>query len=127
MVPAEEGTLRLIGYWRGPTSPQWPDPANFVDPDWDLHERETVVQYLQGGFIFRAFGGLSPCRFCGKANGALELTDGTWYWPDGLAHYLTDHHLRLPRVFVEHVYEELDRLGDFRQDTEWWGKQGGLD
>jgi hypothetical protein len=33
-----------------------------------------------------------------KANGALESTDGQWYWPDGLSRYGTAHNVRLPQV-----------------------------
>lgn len=105
-------TLRLIGYWLGPAAPDWPDPRNFIDSSWDARDRKTAAQYLTGGFIFSAFGGLSSCRICGRDNGALELTDGTWYRPDGLVHYVTENDVRLPQEFVEHVYAELDRLGD---------------
>jgi hypothetical protein len=127
MGRAGQATLRLIGYWAGPTAPDWPDPRDFVDPSWDSHDRETVVDYLTHGFILRAFGGYSTCRFCGKENGALEVSDGTWYWPDGLAHYLTEHGVRLPREFVEHVYAELDRLSEADRETEWWRSRGGIE
>ena len=79
------------------------------------------------GFILRAFGGYSTCRFCGKENGALEVSDGTWYWPDGLAHYLSEHDVRLPREFVEHVYAELDSLSEADRETEWWRSRGGIE
>ena len=60
------------------------------------------------------------CRICGQENGALELTDGTWCWPDGLAHYLRDHDVRLPQVFVDHVNAQFERLEVPDQDIEWW-------
>ena len=112
--------LRLIGYWAGPMAPGWPDVREFVDPEWDRDERELVTDYLRSGFVFRGFGGVSMCRFCGCANGALELTDGTWYWPDGLAHYVEDHAVRLPAEFVRHVLAEVDKLEDVERDVGWW-------
>jgi len=73
--------------------------------------------------VFRAFGGVSTCRFCGHQNGALELSDGVWYWPDGLVHYVTEHDVRLPSEFVEHALEYLELLGDSDRDVEWWRSQ----
>jgi hypothetical protein len=123
VVRTGRSALRLIGYWTGPTAPDWPDPTDFVDPSWDQGERETIADYLRGGFVFRAFGGVSSCRFCGRENGALELSDGVWYWPDGLAHYVADHDVRLPSEFVEHTLVYLDLLGDSDRDVDWWHSQ----
>ena len=95
---------RLLG---GPTVSDWPDPRDFVDPTWDQGERETIADYLRCGFVFRAFGGVSTCRFCGHQNGAFELSDGVWYWPDGLVHYVADHDVRLPSEFVEHALSSI--------------------
>lgn len=118
--------LRLVGYWDGPMAGGgWPDVRGFVDGEWDREERRDVVDYLGQGFVFRGFGGISRCRFCGVENGALELTDGVWYWPDGLAHYLVEHEVRLPRVFVEHVLAAMGRLEDAETDTAWWKGQRG--
>lgn len=119
-------TLKLIGYWAGPRAPGWPDPQDFVDSSWDREEREDVAAYLTQGFVLRGFGGVSTCRICGVKNGALELTDGTWYWPDGLAHYLTAHDVRLPQIFVDHVGAELDRLENVDPEIDWWRAQSGL-
>ncbi|GAA3594607.1 hypothetical protein GCM10022235_77300 [Kribbella ginsengisoli] len=96
-----------------------------MDHSWDEQEREDVADYLTQGFVFRAFGGVSMCRFCGIGNGEVELTDGSWYRPEGLAHYLTDHGVRLPQVFVGHVNSELEFLEDAGTDTDWWKAQGG--
>jgi len=112
--------LILIGYWKGPGAMHWPDPQAFVDPNWDLEEREFVADYLQRGMIVHVFMGLSPCRFCGKHNGSMELTDGVYVWPQGLAHYLIEHGVRLPGPFVEHVNRQLDAMDDAQVDEEWW-------
>lgn len=37
------------------------------------------------------------CRVCGVRNGSAELTDGeNFVWPEGLAHYVESHDVRLP-------------------------------
>jgi hypothetical protein len=41
------------------------------------------------------------CNMTG--NGSRDLTDGTWVWPEGLAHYITTHDVILPDEFVEHA------------------------
>ena len=102
-VSAEPADLTLIGYWLGPSALGWPDVRDCVDPSWDKRERQTVIAHLRKGTRFRAFLGLSMCRFCSVANGASEQTDGTYYWPEGLAHYLEKHGVRLPQRFVGHV------------------------
>jgi hypothetical protein len=36
-------------------------------------------------------------------NGFREQSDGVWLWPEGLAHYVEKHGIRLPDEFVEHA------------------------
>ena len=38
--------------------------------------------------------------------GCRELSDGTYVWPEGLAHYVEEHNVRLPQQFVDHVLAE---------------------
>ena len=64
--------------------------------------------------------------------GSRCLTDGTWSWPEGLAHYITVHDVRLPDEFVDHMRDldwtvpqcdvEFDR--DDRDFDGWieWGR-----
>ncbi len=35
--------LRIIGYWVDDHRPDLPDPANFIDPDWEVDERQAVA------------------------------------------------------------------------------------
>jgi len=69
--------------------------------------------------------GLSPCRFCEKHNGSLEYTAHVYIWPEGLAHYLTDHQVRLPAEFVQHVERSMDELDEATVDPSWWLTQTG--
>jgi hypothetical protein len=90
--------LRLIGYWDGPfTGEGWPDVRDFIDIDSDVEQRRAVAEYLRSGTAFAFAGGWSNCRVCDIRNGTTELTDGLHFvWPEGLAHYVEEHAVRLP-------------------------------
>lgn len=100
--------LQLIGYWRtdDDASSEYPHPSDWVDWGWDRDERSVVGGYLASGSLFRAYMGLSPCRICGRPNGAAEYTDGTYVWPEGLAHYVDEHAVRLPAEIVSHAADQ---------------------
>lgn len=118
-----EQPLILIGYWSGGhgTNDEWPDASDFVDTSWDEEEWSEVGLYLTHGLVARAWMGYSPCRLCDNAtNGNLDLTDGRYLWPEGLAHYVRDHHVRLPRDFVEHVQAQNALSEDVVVDESWW-------
>ncbi|WP_127502582.1 hypothetical protein [Actinoplanes solisilvae] len=64
-------------------------------------ERGAVVAYLRSGTAVVAAAGFSVCRVCGDDNGSTELTDGEHFvWPEGLAHYVEAHDVRLPDEVV---------------------------
>lgn len=103
--------LILIGYWQSEQRPALPDPHRFVDPAWDRDERDLVADYLRGGLPVLHMMGYSPCRMCSsQQNGVSELTDGTYLWPEGLAHYVADHEVRLPDEFVHHAIGRFEGL-----------------
>lgn len=124
-----EKPLILIGYWNGGYGERgWPDVREFVDESWDEDERLDVGSYLRHGLVARAWMGYSPCRLCEKAtNGNLDLTDGTYLWPEGLAHYVLDHDVRLPQEFVEHVHAQNAFTDDVSVDDSWWRSVGRND
>jgi hypothetical protein len=130
--------IRLIGYWWSasliraventpthnedvaawqPKYLEWlrrlPDVRSFVDPSWDDNERNDVVEHLVRGILVNQTRGLSNCRFCDRPNGSAELSDGVYCWPEGLAHYLSEHAVRLPAEFVAHVLS----LSQFLDET----------
>lgn len=112
--------LRLIGYWRNAKHPEYPDPHDLVDAAWDEDERHVTGSYLASGTVAWAFMGYSPCRFCGENNGDLEYTDGVYVWPSGLAHYIDEHHVRLPQAIVDHASDRLTEVEKVRPDLAWW-------
>ena len=117
-VPVME--RRLIGYWRNEQHPEYPDPMDLVVESWDAEERHLVWAYLCSGTMIASYMGLSPCRICGNHNGALEFSDGTYQWPEGLAHYVYDHAVRLPPELVEHAIKQLDSLEAGSSTLDWW-------
>lgn len=104
-MTGEPVRLTLIGYWLGESAPGWPDVHDFVDRDWDRKQRKPVVRWLESGVVVRAYMGWSQCRFCGKVNGYSDCSDGVYIWPEGLAHYLKKHHVRLPEQVVKWATE----------------------
>lgn len=114
--------LRQIGYWSGGTgdNSQFPDVNDFVDPSWWEVDMLLAYSYLQRGLTTRAWMGNSLCRVCGQSNGNLDFTDGTYVWPEGLAHYVRDHSVRLPEEFLDHIRVTNDRLEEMVYDEQWW-------
>ncbi len=111
--------LILIGYWQSTQEPEWPDPREFVDDAWDDTERDIVARYLDSGRVPWIQMGISTCRFCGRENGCAELTDGTYLWPEGLSHYVSDHGVRLPAPVVDHILACAAQTPD-QVDHAWW-------
>lgn len=116
----EVQALTRIGYWRGDRAEGWPEVTAFVDSSWDPEERDRVAAHLRRGMVVRAYLGFSTCRICGQPNGSVELTDGTYVWPEGLAHYIETHEVRLPERFTRHVGKLHERLEDAEVDDRWW-------
>ena len=115
--------LQRLGYW-GDRDNGLPSPSALIDESWDEDERGLVAGHLVRGFVARAYMGFSTCRICGAQNGALELTDGVFLWPEGLAHYVTAHAVRLPAAFVDHVRSFTDEIESADVDETWWRSLG---
>jgi len=97
--------LEVLGYWFQPDAPsELPLPQKLVGA-WDPAQRAHVLTYLRAGTSLVEYPDASFCRFaCGEeAMGTRDLTDGRWVWPEGLAHYVERHDVRLPEVFVAHA------------------------
>jgi len=123
-LPTGARPLLLLGYWRDETAPDWPDPRDLIDPSWDAATRDAVVAYLKAGRVPWTQLGFSTCRICGKPNGCSELTDDTYVWPEGLAHYVADHGVRLPEEFVTRALD----AGKSRPSVNaaWWRSATGM-
>ena len=71
---------------------QWPGEAD-------------VVRYLGSGVPVLDVMEMSRDVLDGSRVGATGslLTDGSWYWREDLAHYVSKYHLRLPAEFIDHA------------------------
>lgn len=84
-----------------------------------------VLAHLREAPIVRVSAGFAFCRFrCGMAAGSSEQSDGRFLWPDGLAHYVERHHVRLPEPFVDHVLARAPVLP--HGGNVWWCAQDGF-
>jgi hypothetical protein len=110
----------MIGYWSDGEGdeqsyiPGCPLPAD-VAGTWDQNDRKAVLEYLSSGIPYRVYMGHSQCLLCDEPNGSTEFTDGEWAWPEGLAHYVSEHEARLPEAFVNKarsVREVPSELGE---------------
>ena len=130
-------TQKQLDEWQAQAlaeSSKWPDPRRFLDPTWASSERRLVTDFLERCTRVNQYRGLSECRFCGQMNGSAEMTDGVYCWPEGLAHYVHEHEVRLPDEFVMHVHDaekpldraprpSFDKLG--QRDPSWPGSEFG--
>jgi hypothetical protein len=90
-------------YWNEEEASWWIHPKYLVDDNWESVDRPAIVAYLRNASVCAHYRGLSYCRFGCGWNGSQEQTDGTWRWPEGLAHYVEQHAVTLPDEFVAHM------------------------
>jgi hypothetical protein len=97
------GTLRGIGFWFSESEPELPHPAFLAGSPLYAADGSALAGRLEHGDVFVQYAGTSWCRFqcCTRSDlGSRDLTDGRWVWPEGLAHYVKEHRVRLPEEFV---------------------------
>jgi hypothetical protein len=117
--------IRMIGRWafgqaEEEGSLDLPDPRALVDVDWDEDEKDFVVDYLEHGLVRAYLLARSTCRICGVDVSSVQHSDGVFCWPEGLAHYVKEHSVRLPDVIVEEFKQQRYRLEDAEVDYQWW-------
>ena len=83
-------------------------PSQIVSANYSEDVKSKIVHYLKSGNVFLPSLGYSYCRFrCGVSSfemGTRDLTDGVWMWPEGFAHYVESHDIKLPEKFIEHMH-----------------------
>ena len=109
------GTVEKVGFWYNENKPHFPKAQDAVDRSWSPAERRAVLGYMQKVPRGQQYRGWSECRICGKHNGSCDMTDGVYTWPEGFAHYITEHGVRPPREFVDHCLRKRS-LGSFWSD-----------
>lgn len=123
-----------LGEWRSLMKPQYPDAACFADEIWSAEERNMVLEYLRQGRPLHHWMGMERCVLgCGQHLSITGCTDGTYYWPESLPHYLTHHAVRLPAEFVAHIRRQSTfptaAATATNEQTQagftWWKRQQG--
>jgi hypothetical protein len=109
--PTETDTrLMIVGMWAArrfldtTACIGWIHPQKLQDPGWRTEQRAQILGYLRAGAEWAGYRGHSECRFEGCEAGGLgstDRTDGVWIWPEGLAHYVEHHDVRLPDAFID--------------------------
>ena len=97
--------LEVLGWWFNEQAPtELPRPQLLVDAAVRAH-REPLLAWLRAGVPLLRYPEPSFCRFaCGATDmGHADLTDGRFVWPEGLAHYVDHHDVRLPEHIVAHA------------------------
>ena len=112
-----------IGYWRSDDQPDLPEPSDLVDHAWDADMRALVARYFATGTVRFRRPGEQRCRICEVVFTATEYTDGEFVWPDGLAHYVEQHSVRLPTAVERYVLLTLQDLLTGEPDVAWWGQE----
>ena len=92
-----------MGFWSKRPGDGLPDPATLVSKSWEPKRRELFAAYLKNGAVIDEHDELATCRICQESCGYRERTDGVWRWPEGLAHYVSRHGVKLPTELVEHM------------------------
>jgi hypothetical protein len=106
---AEICALKRVGFWRSDEEPDLPHPRDFVDAAWYTAEGERVLEYLEQAYALPyAWCGSSWCRLgcpdIPRDIGTQDRTDGTFLFPEGLAHYVRVHAVRPPVEFLKHLH-----------------------
>lgn len=99
---------------------------------WEDAEKRAVLRHLENGRLYERHREQAWCRLhCGVEHlGNLEYTDGSWVWPEGLAHDVAVHDVRLPDEFVEHAFRgneaaaPLSRAVTLEPWVDWGRAQG---
>ena len=83
-----------------------------VEP-WE--NQENVLYYLRSGLIlaypmgadlldwFARPNRANPVIDGGQLGGVTPLTDGEWFWPAGLVHFIEKYNVRVSETFVAHA------------------------
>lgn len=118
-----KGNRKPVGYWRDhrKTSKSckkykglpWPK-----EMEWDEDEKEAVLEYLLSAEFLGHYEGYSTCRICGERNGYADRGDRVYNFPSGLAHYVEEHNVKLPRTFIEHAITQAAEMARKRKALE---------
>lgn len=108
--------LEILGWWFNEAAPTGLPRPQLLVAAMRAAQRTMLLGYLRAGTKLVGYPEPSFCRFaCRDVDvGRADLTDGTYVWPDGLAHYVEQHDVRLPERFGAHVLATGGAIAPFR-------------
>lgn len=113
---------KKIGFWKQtkdeesslpfPETTNEPYITNFVNKcnDW-INFREKVIERWMTekksvkDSRITEYLGPSSCRLCGRRNGNAEYNYNGYVFPEGLFHYIVEHHIKIDNDFQEMIVQ----------------------
>jgi hypothetical protein len=83
-----------------------PEPWENQDKVLDYLRSGMIIAYPMGADLLDWFdrpNRANPLIDGERVGGVTPLTDGEWFWPAGLIHFIEKYNVRLPAEFLEHV------------------------
>lgn len=95
-----------IGYWKEQVTDDLPVPIENTATDEQIEQQLALIEDFQAITMTRHYKGVSQCRICGCPNGNAEYTFAKrgkiLSIPEGLAHYIKDHRVLVPKLLDLH-------------------------
>lgn len=105
-----QNTFYPIGFWHSDRETFFPHPRVFIGEALGLDIKEKLSKHIANSLVLKHYRGASPCRICNKWVGSRENTDGLFIFPEGFAHYISEHDLLPPKIFLEYALGKLDKI-----------------
>lgn len=107
--------LEVVGWWFNEQAPSGLPRPQLLVGGVAAPDRSILASYLRQGKVLVRYPEPSHCRFaCGEVEmGCADLTDGTFVWPEGLAHYVERHDVRVPARLLAHVQQRHGTVPPF--------------
>jgi hypothetical protein len=98
-----------------------PSMRQFMAKDPWEHQAE-VLAYLRSGHVlglpmsadlpdwFDPSARANPAIESGHKGGVTPMTDGVWFWPAGLIHFIEKYNVRVPQEFIDHAASHAWRV-----------------
>ncbi|WP_354579827.1 hypothetical protein [Hymenobacter sp. UYP22] len=105
-----------------------------MDETWSAEERNLALEHLKQGRALHYWMGMETCLLgCNQHLPITGCTDGTYYWPESLLHYVAHHAVRLPDAWMLYVHRQpafpTDAAAAIDEITQanfcWWQAQQG--
>jgi len=101
-----------FGFWQTEpeNDPMLPVVKDFIDPSWNPDDKDRIIAYLTNApIVVAAATDSEDCLLCSSDQlTSCFQSDGSWLWPEDLAHYVACHGVVLPNrlVFPIRLYHD---------------------